>query len=83
MLGGNQHGGREQDDLQNYLDMASHENPLYCPRQNTNFNLTNVGQYYFCCVAGVARRHMKLWAEMCSRGPGFFFFFFFFFYGLT
>ena len=25
---GNQHGGREYDDLQNGLDMASHENPL-------------------------------------------------------
>ena len=26
---GNQHGGREFDDLQNWLDMASRENPLY------------------------------------------------------
>ena len=25
---GNQHGGREWDDLQNWLDMTSHENPL-------------------------------------------------------
>ena len=25
---GNQHGGREKDDLQNWLDMTSHENPL-------------------------------------------------------
>ena len=29
MLRGNQHGGREYDDLQNWLDMTSHENPLY------------------------------------------------------
>ena len=28
MLRGNQHGGREYDDLQNWLDMMSHENPL-------------------------------------------------------
>ena len=25
---GNQHGGRKLDDLQNWLDMTSHENPL-------------------------------------------------------
>ena len=25
---GNQHGGRKYDDLQNLLDMTSHENPL-------------------------------------------------------
>ena len=28
MLRGNQHGGRRYDDLQNWLDMTSHENPL-------------------------------------------------------
>ena len=28
MQTGNQHGGREYDDLQNLLDMTSHENPL-------------------------------------------------------
>ena len=28
MLRGNQHGGREYDDLQNWPDMTSHENPL-------------------------------------------------------
>ena len=28
MLRGNQHGGCEYDDLQNWLDMTSHENPL-------------------------------------------------------
>ena len=28
MLRGNQHGGFEYDDLQNWLDMTSHENPL-------------------------------------------------------
>ena len=26
---GNQHGGRVYDDLQNLLDMTSHESPLY------------------------------------------------------
>ena len=26
MLRGNQHGGREYDDLQNWLDMTSHKN---------------------------------------------------------
>ena len=29
MLRGNQHGGGEYDDLQNWLDMTSHENPLF------------------------------------------------------
>ena len=28
MLSGSQHGGREYDDLQNWFDMMSHENPL-------------------------------------------------------
>ena len=28
MLRGNQHGGCEYDDLQNWIDMTSHENPL-------------------------------------------------------
>ena len=28
ILRGNQHGGHENDDLQNWLDMTSHENPL-------------------------------------------------------
>ena len=28
MRSGNQHGGRKYDDLQNWLDMTSHENPL-------------------------------------------------------
>ena len=28
MLRGNQHGGRKYDDLQNWLNMTSHENPL-------------------------------------------------------
>ena len=27
MLRGNQHGGRKYDDLQNWLEMISHENP--------------------------------------------------------
>ena len=30
MLRGNQHGGYEYDDLQNWLDMTSHENHLFC-----------------------------------------------------
>ena len=30
MQRGNQHGGHENDDLQNWLDMTSHENPLLC-----------------------------------------------------
>ena len=29
ILRGNQHGGRKYDDLQNWLDMTSHENPLF------------------------------------------------------
>ena len=29
MLRGNQHGGREFVDLQNWLHMTSHENPLF------------------------------------------------------
>ena len=29
MLRGNQHNGREYDDLQIWLDMTSHENPLF------------------------------------------------------
>ena len=28
MLRGNQHGGREYDDLQSWLDMTSHEKPV-------------------------------------------------------
>ena len=34
---GNQHGGRECDDLQNWLHMKSHENPL----SDTTFLRTN------------------------------------------
>ena len=44
MLRGNQHGGREYDDLRNWLDMASHENPLYVYLQNikcSTFQLIN------------------------------------------
>ena len=37
MLRGNQHGGREYDDLQNWLDMTSHENPLLHSGQSTHF----------------------------------------------
>ena len=29
MLRGNQHGGHENDDLQNWFDMTSDENPLF------------------------------------------------------
>ena len=35
MRRGNQHGGRKSDDLQNRLDMTSHENYLYAATSRT------------------------------------------------
>ena len=43
MGSGNQHGGRECDDLQNWLHMTSHENPkkfiFICDLQNDHRNI--------------------------------------------
>ena len=44
---GNQHGGRKYEDLHDWLDMTSHENPLYAPR---TFN--------FCFLIDLALREV-------------------------
>ena len=37
---GNQHGGRKLDDLQNWLDMTSHENPLFGADQCIDYRVS-------------------------------------------
>ena len=55
---GNQHGGREYDNLQNLLDMTSHENPLYALYWTLHQNL-NASQILHSTYAKVVHQHIR------------------------
>ena len=62
---GNQHGGRKYDDLQNWLDMTSHKNPLL----RTGREITTIPKSKRCsCPICV---FFNLWYRLYSRGGHF------------
>ena len=58
---GNQHGDREYDDLQSWLDMTLHEN-LYC----RVFRYGNI--YYFILLKEALQAHCKQYCPTMTKG---------------